>query len=586
MKNISSHCKLFLKNNLSWLILAVILILTAYVRYRLIDVPLQRDEGGYAYIGRLNLHGFPPYSFAYDVKFPGIFLAYSLIFALFGHSPQGIHLGLLFVNSFTIVAIFFLGKHITNKLGALVAASSFAILSIGMFLSGMTTQPEHFVLLFVVCGSLALLIGVRDKSIKWIFFSGVLFGLGLLMKQNAVAFVIFAGIYILYDLIKNLRSISLSTFLKLFLAFIAGLALVIIPVILIFAYIGILPEFYFWTIFYPSIYVSHVPINLAWGKFSQKAICIFNAAPLLWWVISVGMLFAVYFFIFKLGNQLKSLCRSKKPKQLQETRSRINLGKNKKKPTSRKKIKHFDFFLLMFAVFSFLSICPGFYFRPHYFLLLIPCASLLAGVAVYYLSDILLFFSDRPLFRYGIPIFLFLICFVQSVYLQRDYLFHMTPNQVCRLKYGLNPFIESIEIAKFIKKHTTPEDTIAILGSEPQIFFYADRFSASPYILMYPLTLRSSKKLTVMMQIDFIRGIEKKAPKYLVFVNVRSSWGMSMLRKNNNIIFGWFNEYTQKNYTLVGMVNIFKEKTLYRWDVKDMKLSPDKMLWVAIFKRN
>src|SRR5205085_397479 len=39
-------------------------------------------------------------------------------------------------------------------------------------------------------------------------------------------------------------------------------------------------------------------------------------------------------------------------------------------------------FLLTFAFFSVLAVCAGFYFRPHYFILLLPAVSLLAGAAV------------------------------------------------------------------------------------------------------------------------------------------------------------------------------------------------------------
>ena len=56
-----------------YLILAAIFILFSYVRIRLASFPLERDEGGYAYFGRLILHGIPPYQQAYDIKFPGIF---------------------------------------------------------------------------------------------------------------------------------------------------------------------------------------------------------------------------------------------------------------------------------------------------------------------------------------------------------------------------------------------------------------------------------------------------------------------------------------------------------------------------------
>ena len=45
--------------------------LVALVRMRLVDLPLERDEGEYAYAGQLLLQGVPPYELAYNMKFPG-----------------------------------------------------------------------------------------------------------------------------------------------------------------------------------------------------------------------------------------------------------------------------------------------------------------------------------------------------------------------------------------------------------------------------------------------------------------------------------------------------------------------------------
>jgi hypothetical protein len=45
----------------------------AALRLRLLDVPLDRDEGEYAYIGQLLLQGIPPYAQAYNFKLPGIY---------------------------------------------------------------------------------------------------------------------------------------------------------------------------------------------------------------------------------------------------------------------------------------------------------------------------------------------------------------------------------------------------------------------------------------------------------------------------------------------------------------------------------
>src|SRR5579863_5181673 len=82
---------------LALLLLAVIFF--GAIRYRLRGMPLERDEGEYAYAGQLLLQGIPPYSLAYNMKLPGIYAAYAGILWLYGQSPTAIHLGLLLINA-------------------------------------------------------------------------------------------------------------------------------------------------------------------------------------------------------------------------------------------------------------------------------------------------------------------------------------------------------------------------------------------------------------------------------------------------------------------------------------------------------
>jgi len=44
----------------SWLALAVIIIFVAAIRIRLLQIPLERDEGEFAFMGQLLLQGIPP----------------------------------------------------------------------------------------------------------------------------------------------------------------------------------------------------------------------------------------------------------------------------------------------------------------------------------------------------------------------------------------------------------------------------------------------------------------------------------------------------------------------------------------------
>jgi hypothetical protein len=52
-----------------WVVIAIVL-LSGAMRYGLIDVPLERDEGEYAYAGQLILQGFLPYQDLYSMKLP------------------------------------------------------------------------------------------------------------------------------------------------------------------------------------------------------------------------------------------------------------------------------------------------------------------------------------------------------------------------------------------------------------------------------------------------------------------------------------------------------------------------------------
>lgn len=73
-----------------WATLGLVVLTAAVVRLRLLDVPLDRDEGEYAYFGQLLLRGVPPYATAYNLKLPGGYGAYAVVLWVFGQSPAGV----------------------------------------------------------------------------------------------------------------------------------------------------------------------------------------------------------------------------------------------------------------------------------------------------------------------------------------------------------------------------------------------------------------------------------------------------------------------------------------------------------------
>jgi len=148
--------------------------------------------------------------------------------------------------------------------------------------------------------------------------------------------------------------------------------------------------------------------------------------------------------------------------------------------------------------------------------------------------------------------------------------------------YGVNPFPESIEIAEYIKNHSTKDDKIAVLGSEPQIYFYANRKSATGYIYVYGLV--EPQDYASKMQLDMIHEIEEIRPKYVVSVNVPYSW---LLRPNSDMtIFKWAQIYLSINYRAAGLVDILPDGN-YRayWDDEARRNKPTSQFNVYVLER-
>jgi predicted membrane-bound mannosyltransferase len=163
-------------------VLLMIILLTVVVRLGLIDVPLERDEGEYAYAGQLILQGILPYEQMYNMKLPGIYAAYACILAILGQTHQAIHLGLLVINAATILLVFVLAQRLYDARVGIVAAAFFAVMSLLPSVQGVFANSEHFVILPALGGLFFLLRALEEKRQGMLFVSGLLLGLSLACK--------------------------------------------------------------------------------------------------------------------------------------------------------------------------------------------------------------------------------------------------------------------------------------------------------------------------------------------------------------------------------------------------------------------
>src|SRR5207237_735717 len=98
----------------------------------------------------------------------------------------------------------------------------------------------------------------------------------------------------------------------------------------------------------------------------------------------------------------------------------------------------------VFLLFSGLAICPGFYFRQHYFILVLPAIALFAGIAISDFSDLL---RNRLIAVRLIPLMLFAVALILPIIWEKTFFFSLSPVEASREIYSESPFPESIRIA-------------------------------------------------------------------------------------------------------------------------------------------
>ena len=506
----------FVVRNCSWRRILFLLVLGAVcaIRLSLLDRPLDRDEGEYAYAGQLMLAGIPPYKLAYNMKLPGTYAAYAAVFAVFGESVQAVHLGLLLANLATIVLVALLGKRLFGGTGGVCAGIVYAVLSCMPNVLGLTANASHFVMLMAVAGFWLLL--ESRESRNWLLAaSGFCMGATFLMKQPGAAFVVFGLVYLIA---KRARWTAIFIFTAAAAAPFAGTCLVL-------ARAHVFEKFWFWTVSYGSQYGSLIAPGMGLVKLLGMLPQVAGPALLLWGMAVAGLMTGSRPTKFLLGGWLLA---------------------------------------------SAAAVSAGLYFRSHYFVMLLPALALLCAAAVTnWISQ------GRP--RFAIVV-LSVACALPAIW-NADYFRRLTPQQAAVTSFGANPFQEAIPLARYLREHSSPDARIAVLGSEPEIYFYSQRHSATGYIYAYGLM--EAQPYARQMQDEMIREIETAQPEYVVYVTSPLSWLRE--RESDPHIFTWAKRYLDERYQLIPLPETERKLSLYRR--RDRSVEPSRVSAFALQQR-
>jgi len=518
--------------------LFLVLALTAVVRYSVLDMPLDRDEGEYAYGAQRLLVGKLPYVEFYSMKLPGMYFVYALIETVGGHSLRAIHAALLLVNAATIGLLFFIGLRWFNPLAALAAASIFAALSLTHKVEGTSTQAEPFILLPIVAALALATPRVRDLSpLRWLVI-GLLCGLAILIKQQAAFFAIGAFVAWAWNAVRLERFLRSQALLGgILLA--AGTLLPYAALCTFYWQQGAWDDFQRWTIDYARQYGTLRPLGDGLSDLLRQLTHLTRQGlAVVWALAAIGL-------VASLRDHSEQARRAG---------------------------------LWGFALVSFLAVSTGLYFRPHYFVLLLPAVALASAAGL--LTALRWLRASQA--HHWLSIALVAIAVVWPLASQSLLILSLGPEQLTRRTFGRSPFPESLEIADYLRAHTDPGQPIGMLGSEPQILFYAARESATGYLYMYPLMENQPAART--MQAEFIAQFEAAQPEYVVYAGVPTSW---LARETSVVdIFTWWDRYQSAHYERVGLVEIEPTGvTQYFWDEAQVGHEPKEGNWLAIYRR-
>src|SRR5262249_38350617 len=150
-----------------FLVFGLLALLSVAVRLADLAMPLERDEGEYAYAAQEMRRGFMPYRDTFCQKPPVVFFWYLLGFQVFGESATGIHLTLMVAAAAAACGLFLVVERLTGRTAGLLAAGVFVLGSAETGYFGSAANTEIFMLVPVLFGVHHLLRAAENNRGRW-----------------------------------------------------------------------------------------------------------------------------------------------------------------------------------------------------------------------------------------------------------------------------------------------------------------------------------------------------------------------------------------------------------------------------------
>ena len=451
--------------------LALVWGLAALLRASVADIPLERDEGEYAYTAWRWLAGDVPYRDSFLHKPPGAPAVYAGILVLVGGTPSAIHWGAQIWSLLTLTCIVALGRRWFSPSAGLAAGLVGALLVVDPSLTGNAANTEVLSLVPLTLAIVAACLAVDRKAIGWAVAAGAAGAAALTFKPvTAPISLLAAGM-----LLASRRRWPLLA------GFGTGALGVAAVVNLYFVWVGAWSEFWDASVLYNLGYAAWQPGGAYLDTLRiQGEDLVLVVCPLLV-AAALGA-----------GSGLPAGSRS------------------------GGRWAGWAWCLVWLAA-SALAISAGGHFRRHYFMFAVPPLALLASAGLDAVGRRL------PVPRWGawVAPAAAIAWVVWCVALAPWYYLPGPPDAKIRRIYANNPFAESGLVAGYLAGQSDASDRVFVYGSEPQILFYARRQSASRYMFSYPLTAPFAGVRA--RQSEALAEIRRLRPRFVVFCPLSTS---------------------------------------------------------------
>ncbi len=199
------------------------------MRWPFLGVPMIADEGGYAYVTARWIAGDGHlYDDLWISRPQGIFIAYRLIFALFGTSTEAIRLGAWIAAAATLVVVWAFARARSGPRVAALATLIFAVFVSSPSIEGYTANAEVFMAFPAALAAWLLLRASRRGWGAWpLALSGMLIGLAILLKPSGVVMLPVALLYTWLVL-----PVTLQALLRRWGLLLSGLTLALAPALI------------------------------------------------------------------------------------------------------------------------------------------------------------------------------------------------------------------------------------------------------------------------------------------------------------------------------------------------------------------